>query len=165
MLQFSGKKQKRSCGLFLHRITSPNVHSPLLNSTTTNSNPISFKDNSPTVGLEVRRKPNMNTIHLNLVTHDSPKKRSSHPKHNNGNLLYDPCSVSAISLVWRMEGLPFKENGVTQSKWLNPRTLSSRTTATPEAEEAHIERQRALSKLSLIKLWLNYATYRRKTNF
>ena len=32
------------------------------------------------VELEVRRKPNMNSIHLNLVIHDSPRKKVQPPK-------------------------------------------------------------------------------------
>jgi hypothetical protein len=48
--------------------TSPNVQSPPLNSTTTDSNPISPEANSPVRKVESRRKPNTNSFLLNLVT-------------------------------------------------------------------------------------------------
>ena len=66
-----------------------------------------------------------------------------------------------------MEGLPFKANGVTQSKWLNPRTLSSRTTATPEAEELQPQlRSTDTSRRQLVR-YVNVAeggTYRTTTS-
>ena len=148
--------------------TSPNLHNPPLNSTTTDSILISPKDNSPMVELEVRRKPNMNSFVLNLVTSQVVStlvlEKVQPPKTLQWKRPLQSLQRISDVMVWRMEGLPARRmesrNLMVQSK-TSPETLSSRTAATPETEEplrpqlqtlrednsskeAHIERQQAL---------------------
>ena len=153
--------------------TSANVQSPPLNSTTTDSNPIT----SPSARkIEARRKPSMNPFLLNLVTVQplkiqpktqpwSPPMRSLQRISESGDSLLSPDDVLArkmeeLGRLRRMES----RNQMAQSK-TSPGTPPSRTIATPKAElrpqlqtlqednssdvasmlrEAYIERQQAL---------------------
>ena len=153
--------------------TSPNVQSPPLYSTTTDSNPISPRDNSPVRKIEARRKPKMNPFLLNLVTVQPPKTQPktqpwSPPLRrisDSGDSMLSPDDVLARKMeeLGRLRRLESR-NQMAQSK-TSPGTPPSRTIATPKAElrpqlqtlqednssdvasmlrEAYIERQQAL---------------------
>jgi hypothetical protein len=125
--------------------TSPNVQIPPLNSTTTDSNPISPRDNSPVRKREARRKPSMNPFLLNLVTVQplkiqpktqpwSPPLRSLQRISESGDSLLSPDDVLArkmedLGRLRRMES----RNQMAQSK-TSPGTPPSRTIVTPKAE-------------------------------
>ena len=136
--------------------TSPNVQSPPLNSTTTN-NPISLKDISPTImkKVETRRKPNMISFFLHLVTPQivstefpekvqspklqqwSPPLRSVQRISESGHSLPSD-DLTPAPLAWKMEELGRlrrmeSRNLMAQSR-TSPETLSSPTAATPKEE-------------------------------
>ena len=131
--------------------TSPNVRT-ILNSTTTDSNPIFPKDNNLVRNVEARRKPNMISF-LNLVTSQEkvqppktqqwrPPLRFLHHTSESGDSLPSDDFTPAPDdiLAWKMEGLGRLRKmeshnlAVTQSR-TDPEMLSPRTTAAPNAEQ------------------------------
>ena len=123
-----------------------------LDSTTTDSNPIPPKDNSPVRKVVARRKPSMSPFLLNLATPQvvstedpekvqtpktqpwSPPLRSLHRINESGDSLLSPDDILArkmeeLGRLRRMES----RNLLAQSK-TSPETLPSRTTATPKPE-------------------------------
>ena len=122
--------------------TSPNVQTPPLTLTSTDSNPTSHTDNNRKV--EGRRRPNMVSFFLNLVTRQEkvqpPKTQQRRPPlrclqriSELGDSLpsHDFTPTPDDILAWKMEGLGLLRRA--QSRTASE-TLSPRMTAIPKAE-------------------------------
>ena len=132
--------------------TSPNVETPPLNSTTTDSNPISPKDNSSVRKIEARRKPNTISFLFNLVTpHEKvqplqtqqwrPPLRSLQRINDSGYSLPSDDFTPAPDgiLAWKMEELERlrrmeSRNLVAQTR-TGFETSSSKSTAIPRVDQ------------------------------